>query len=202
MIRVTLRCSPLPGQPPRSGTLVTDFHNLELGYGGCSEDEHPRFTSTAVHFDPRPPDTDAQFRVKFSAILFALCPTGVPIASTIAVITSLGGSSDPGTIDNTDPTRAPLKPQIWVSNAAHSNDTVLATVLDVYIPSVSLNLTKGALDGLLFLADDATQMIERAMNQQVANTRADESYETRKDKAQDLPAKGKMLTIRVSVTEG
>ncbi|KAM6500465.1 hypothetical protein JOM56_003479 [Amanita muscaria] len=160
MIRVCLRCSPLPGLLPRSGVLSADFHHLSLSTAERPANRHPRFTLPVLQADYNLSQNDPYLRLECDAIVFALSPVGEALATTMVLLTSLDDFIDSEATDNTNTTRAPLVPRISVSNGVDPDSTVISTALDVNVPSVHLNLTKQTLDGLLFLADDATRLLE------------------------------------------
>ncbi|KAF8625802.1 hypothetical protein AX15_005189 [Amanita polypyramis BW_CC] len=204
MVRVELRCSPPSGQLPRSGILVIDFHDLKFISEERRENRNARFITTATQTPLGSPTFVPVIYLQCDCILFAFCPVASIAASSMAIITSLDEFNDQELTSRDDRLRTSLKPRISVLRAVHPSDTALVTVPDVNIPSIYLSLRKEALDGLLFLADDATQLMDRTTAlRHIEATNYSASPLGHGSQPSDVPSsrKARPLRINISVTD-
>ncbi|KAF8636724.1 hypothetical protein AX17_003527 [Amanita inopinata Kibby_2008] len=161
MVRVQLRCS-FPDRPTRSGLVVADFHHLNLGSGKYPMQHDARFARFECEPNSNISSSIDLMDIKCDHVLFAHSAIGETVATTLAVLTSLHDFHDKETQGDDHEAKGPaLQPHILVRKSFPSEDAVPVIVPDINIPFIYLNLSKEALDGLLFWADDAAQLAER-----------------------------------------
>ena len=205
MIRIELRCSP-PSRhsSSRSGILVADLHRLGFIFGDYSDARNARFITPPVQSHADSSSSIPLLRVQCGNTLFAFCPVGETVASTIATITSLDDFHGQEAMDSDSLAGTPLEPRMSVLKIVHASSSTPMTMLDVNIPSIYIDLAKEALDGLLVWADDATQLMERmAGSQDVEITRPSTSVGDPSVPHLDASSqKSNPLRVNISITEG
>ncbi|KAJ6496744.1 hypothetical protein C8R47DRAFT_1115401 [Mycena vitilis] len=154
MLRVQLRCPPPPGRTARSGALVLDIHDIEISTAPVGRKTSARFTP----HDAAPLANnveDTLLSVGCRRIVVACSLAGQSTATTLVSVGSLAS----GDIEDGE---LALFPRITISNSKPIRRTSrLTTTLLVQIPSVYIQISKPLLDGLQYLADDVSQLIER-----------------------------------------
>ncbi|KAE9409647.1 hypothetical protein BT96DRAFT_953466 [Gymnopus androsaceus JB14] len=140
-IRTNVRCSSIRGRPSHSGAVVLDVQGLTLMKG---QTPAPRKTAS---FEPQ---------LAAQQLVIASSPAGSPKA---AAVVSLGPLQDDNEADDI-PSHQPLLPRIVVSQSQKGSHSTLA--INLFLPSVFVNMTKESLDALQYWADDASQLAQKS----------------------------------------
>lgn len=174
MIRLQVSCPPPPGASPRSGAIIVDLHDVQLGDGAPRKKLAARFAS-----DPVAPanavDGSALATIQLGRLLVASSPVGERLATAILSLGPLGSAADfaddvPGHAEfgPAMSQSSPLNPRITVTQSksrTHHADpfasaaNVLALTID--IPSIHADVSKKMADALQYWADDVAQLLER-----------------------------------------
>ncbi|KAF7338239.1 GP-PDE domain-containing protein [Mycena venus] len=166
MIRVQIRCPPPLGRTARSGALVLDIHDVEVSTGSIERKNATRFGSRDTVPSINAVEAETLLSVGCRRIVLACSLVGQNTATALLSVGSLTSGS-------AEESEFPLLlPRITLSRSAPSRQSSASTVaLIVQIPSVHVHISKPLLDGLQYLADDATQLIERAFGSEHGSDR-------------------------------
>ncbi|KAK0197033.1 hypothetical protein F5146DRAFT_1013780 [Armillaria mellea] len=148
LVRLQVRCSPPAGVSPRSGSLILDLHDIRVANTPSRKSATARFadaTSVAT-------EGDGLAAVDIGRIVVSSSTTTIGKAAALVSIGPLAAS------DDHEEASTVLLPRIVVTKSIHTSTLALI----VSIPSVYVNMSKPALDGLQYWADDVTQSLERA----------------------------------------
>ncbi|KAJ6547632.1 hypothetical protein B0H19DRAFT_1221605 [Mycena capillaripes] len=157
MIRVQIRCPPPPGRAIRSGALVVDIHDVDVSTGLPERKNTTRFASGDTLPLINTLEAVTLLSVSCRRIVVACSLAGQSKATALLSVGSLAS-------ENSEDTELPLLlPRITLSRSTPSRQSSRSTAaLIVQIPSVHMEISKPLMDGLQYLADDATQLVERA----------------------------------------
>lgn len=148
LIRLQVRC-PLPtGISPRSGSLILDLHDIRVANGLSRKPPSTRFadaTSLAT-------DGDVLAALKIGRIVISSSTMTIGKAAALLSIGPLTSS------DDHEEASISLLPYAVVTKSSRTSTLALT----ISIPSVCVNMSKPALDGLQYWADDVTQLLEGA----------------------------------------
>ncbi len=148
LVRLQVRCSPPAGVSPRSGSLILDVHDVRVANAPSRKSPITRFadaTSVAT-------EGDVLAAVEIGRIVISSSTTIIGKAAALVSIGSLAAS------DDHEEASTSLLPRIVVTKSMRTSTLALT----ISIPSVYVNTSKPALDGLQYWADDVTQLLERA----------------------------------------
>ncbi|SJL00469.1 uncharacterized protein ARMOST_03782 [Armillaria ostoyae] len=161
LVRLQVRCSPPAGVPPRSGSLILDLHDIRVANAPSRKSPTTRFadaTSVAT-------EGDVLAAVELGRIVISSSTTTIGKAAALVSIGPLAAS------DDHDETSTSLLPRIVVTKSIRTSTLALT----ISIPSVYVNMSKPALDGLQYWADDVTQLLERAFGSAPSSDDGDRS---------------------------
>ncbi|KAJ6502482.1 hypothetical protein C8R45DRAFT_818480 [Mycena sanguinolenta] len=155
MIRVQIRCLPPPGRLARSGALVLDLHDVEVSTGPPEKKRTTRFASPDAPPPTNTEEAEPLLSVGCGRIVVACSSVAESKATAVLSVGSLASG-------NTEEAELPLIPRIMMSRSSAPRQAVTTMALVVQIPSVSVHISKPLLDSLQYLADDVSQLVERA----------------------------------------
>ena len=180
VLRVEIRVPPPPRKSSRSGALVVDLHDLHLFPGGKPEpDPAPtaRFSTAEEIYGPEAShnlrkEQDTLLGASWKRIVIAYASSGESKAHAILSLGPLAASGHQGyqfgvgTPPTRDETSQSIRPQLVVSCTAGVPGATSPTAVAIDLPSIHVELSKSAIDGLQLWADDLTQLAELAFAEQ------------------------------------
>jgi len=165
MIRLQLRCPSPPGRPARSGALILDLHDVAISTVPWAS----RHTARFANDNPRPAAEYTQGHQSFLVgsqirrLVVACSPVGGHAA------TSIFSSGPIETESNGNPTFGPdtafvsaIQPRFSITKSevlSDKNPPIVACSIE--LPSIHVEISKGAFDSLQYWIDDLSQLIER-----------------------------------------
>ncbi|KAK0459804.1 uncharacterized protein EV420DRAFT_1629183 [Desarmillaria tabescens] len=148
LVRLQVRCPPPAGSSPRSGSLILDLHDIRVANAPSRKPPSARFadeTSDAT-------EGDVLAAVEIGRIVISSSTQTIGKAAALISIGPLAAS------DDHEEASTSLLPRVVVTKSARTSTLALT----ISIPSVCVNMSKAALDGLQYWADDVTQLLEKA----------------------------------------
>lgn len=161
LVRLQVRCSPPAGVSPRSGSLILDLHDIRVANAPSRKSPITRFA-------------DANYIATEGDMLATVDIGRIVIFSSTATIGKAAALISIGPLtasDDHEEASASLLPRILVTKSIHTSTLALT----ISIPSVYVNMSKPALDGLQYWADDVTQLLERVFGPAPSSDDSDRS---------------------------
>jgi autophagy-related protein 2 len=200
MIRVQIRCPSLQCGTARSGALVLDLHELRLQSG-----TYPRATlSKEATFDPlsrNNQDMVPRLNMEVRRVLVAYAPVGDHLATAVVSL-----SQHPLSLESSSSLPSPI-PHISISDLKTSDAPMF---VEMFVPSVYVNLPKRLFDGLQYWIDDLSGVFQDAAtvdNQSSGILGSQYSYESSSGSSRAATKKhstgsGRKSNITVKLLEG
>ncbi|KAK0210826.1 hypothetical protein DFS33DRAFT_1458619 [Desarmillaria ectypa] len=160
LVRLQVRCPPPTAVSPRSGSLILDLHDIRVVNGPSRKPLSTRFADAT----PVATEGDVLAAVEVGRIV-------ISSTTTIGKATALISIGPLAASDDHKEASASLLPRVVVTKSARTSTLALT----ISIPSVYVNMSKPALDGLQYWADDVTQLLEKAFGSASSSDDGDKS---------------------------
>ncbi|KAG7092576.1 hypothetical protein E1B28_008923 [Marasmius oreades] len=161
MIRVQTRCPPGVGHNPRSGAVILDVRDVKVVVG---EGWTPKVTSFSQPSGVQTLEGKILLLVELGMVVLSFAS---PASDKATALLSLGSLVRTGGLDESH-NLPDVRPRIAITQSEPRRlHTSVTTALNLDFPSVVINLSKPAFDGLQYWADDVSQTLQLALEKDV-----------------------------------